>query len=277
MIFTDQFFHADPHPGNFFVLDGHKIAFVDFGAVEHISSRHKMIIRNLVRAIIRRDIPRILESLEQMGMISSKADKENIENMITLRYDKLANLKIDSYKNLNFKDFNNLEDLKSLDLRLGEILTYFQIPRNLLLLARTVSLLSGLAVDLEPNVNIFQIAWPYVKDFVFSSESNLRTFLQENAGIFARNVVSFPEHALKTMDTMNSGKLKVTIKDFNKDLKKLYRLGHQFICTLFILTFMTFALVLYINDKPELVRYCLYTAGFFCFILVISLFKNRKF
>ena len=75
MIFEDQFFHADPHPGNFFVLPGHRIAFVDFGAVEYISSRNRLIIKNLAKAIVKRDIPRIMDSLEQMGMLSKKADK----------------------------------------------------------------------------------------------------------------------------------------------------------------------------------------------------------
>jgi len=30
MIMIDGLFHADPHPGNFFILPGGRIAFVDF-------------------------------------------------------------------------------------------------------------------------------------------------------------------------------------------------------------------------------------------------------
>ena len=30
MILIDGLFHADPHPGNFFILPGERIAFIDF-------------------------------------------------------------------------------------------------------------------------------------------------------------------------------------------------------------------------------------------------------
>ncbi len=276
MIFTDQFFHADPHPGNFFVLPGHKIAFVDFGAVEKVSTRIKLNIRTLVRAIISRDIPKIVENLDSLGMISRKADLEQIENMIAYRYDKLANLKIDSYKDLNFRDFNELEDLKALDLKLSEILHYYQMPNNLLLLGRTITLLSGLAVDLNPKVNIFQIAWPYIKDFIFGAEKSFKELVNDNAMPFARNAVALPEYALKTMNTINSGKIKVTLKDFTKDVKKIYRLGHQFIYTLFVIAFLAFGMVFFLNEKIEFAKYCSYAAGAFAFFLLVSFYKNRR-
>jgi predicted unusual protein kinase regulating ubiquinone biosynthesis (AarF/ABC1/UbiB family) len=277
MIFNDQFFHADPHPGNFFVLPGHKIAFVDFGAVETVSTRIKLIIRNLARSIITKDIPKIVENLDELGMISRKADYEQIENMIAYRYDKLSNLKIESYKDLNFRDFNELEDLKALDLRLSEIMHYYQIPNNLLLLGRTITLLSGLAVDLNPRLNLFQIAWPYLKDFVFGSDKSIPEFINENALPFIKSTVSLPEYALKTMNTINSGKIKVTLKDFTKDVKKIYRLGHQIIYTLFIIAFLAFGIVFFLNNKVQFAKYCAYAAGAFSFFLVISFHRNRKF
>ena len=276
MIFTDQFFHADPHPGNFFVLPDHKIAFVDFGAVETISLKNKNTIRNLARAIITRDIEKIVESIEQIGVISKKADIEDIENMITIRYDKLANLRIQSYKDLNFKDFNNIKDLKTLDLRLTEILHYFQIPHNYLLLGRTITLLSGLAVDLNPKVNIFQIAWPFIKGFIFGADRSLSEIVHENAYTFAKNSLALPEYALKTMNTINTGKIKVSIKDFSKDVRKVYRLGHQFIYAFFTIAFLAFGTVFYLNNKLDFAKYAVYTAGAFGFFLLISFWRNRK-
>jgi predicted unusual protein kinase regulating ubiquinone biosynthesis (AarF/ABC1/UbiB family) len=277
MIFEYQYYHADPHPGNFFVLPGHKIAFVDFGAVETISNKTRTIIKNLTRAIIHRDIPRIMEAIEKMGGFSKNADREDIENMISYRYDKLANLRIESYKDLNFKDFNDLEDLKALDLRLSEILNYFQIPHNMLLLGRTITLLSGLAVDLNPKVNIFQTAWPYLKDFFFGTQETVRSVITEDIIPLAKNITKVPGYALKTMDNINNGKVKITVKDFYKSTKKIYRLGHQLIYTLFTIAFLAFSATFHLHKDVKLSKYSLYAAGICAFFLIISMFKNRRF
>lgn len=37
MIMVDGIFHADPHPGNFFILQGERIAFIDFGMIGRVS------------------------------------------------------------------------------------------------------------------------------------------------------------------------------------------------------------------------------------------------
>jgi ubiquinone biosynthesis protein len=41
MIVEDGFFHADPHPGNVFYLEGNRIAFIDFGMVGRLSERRR--------------------------------------------------------------------------------------------------------------------------------------------------------------------------------------------------------------------------------------------
>ena len=43
MIFRDGVFHADPHPGNFLLLPGHRIGILDFGDVGYITAAVKML------------------------------------------------------------------------------------------------------------------------------------------------------------------------------------------------------------------------------------------
>ena len=40
MVFEDGFFHADPHPGNFFIEDGGRIGLIDFGMVGSLDAPH---------------------------------------------------------------------------------------------------------------------------------------------------------------------------------------------------------------------------------------------
>jgi ubiquinone biosynthesis protein len=51
-LFRDEFFHADLHPGNIFVLPGNVIGYVDFGIAAQLSTNFKSSIQDYVRYLI---------------------------------------------------------------------------------------------------------------------------------------------------------------------------------------------------------------------------------
>jgi ubiquinone biosynthesis protein len=55
MIMMDGLFHADPHPGNFFILPGERIAFIDFGMIGRVSEVRRRQIINLLQALLQND------------------------------------------------------------------------------------------------------------------------------------------------------------------------------------------------------------------------------
>ncbi len=64
------FFHGDPHPGNFLVVDGTggpHLAILDFGCVQELSPERRRAWAQLVLAGVSRDVPRTLALLEQLG------------------------------------------------------------------------------------------------------------------------------------------------------------------------------------------------------------------
>ncbi|MDD2926918.1 AarF/UbiB family protein, partial [Rhodoferax sp.] len=54
MIVEDGLFHADPHPGNVFYLEGNRIAFIDFGMVGRLSQRRREELLNLLLGLVER-------------------------------------------------------------------------------------------------------------------------------------------------------------------------------------------------------------------------------
>jgi ubiquinone biosynthesis protein len=48
-------FHADPHPGNFFILSGERIAFIDFGMIGRVSEVRRQQITKLLQALLQND------------------------------------------------------------------------------------------------------------------------------------------------------------------------------------------------------------------------------
>ncbi len=55
MIIMDGLFHADPHPGNFFILPGERIAFIDFGMIGRVSEVRRQEIMKLLQALLQND------------------------------------------------------------------------------------------------------------------------------------------------------------------------------------------------------------------------------
>jgi ubiquinone biosynthesis protein len=55
MILIDGLFHADPHPGNFFILPGERIAFIDFGMMGRVSEVRRRQLMTLLQALLDND------------------------------------------------------------------------------------------------------------------------------------------------------------------------------------------------------------------------------
>jgi ubiquinone biosynthesis protein len=55
MIMMDGLFHADPHPGNFFILPGERIAFIDFGMIGRVSELRRRQIIKLLQSLLQDD------------------------------------------------------------------------------------------------------------------------------------------------------------------------------------------------------------------------------
>jgi predicted unusual protein kinase regulating ubiquinone biosynthesis (AarF/ABC1/UbiB family) len=159
MIFVHGFFHCDPHPGNIFVREGPTVVFVDFGMVQAIADSTRRNLRRYARAIVENDAAAIVEALEKMGFLIEGAD-----------YGAIADVTqdlIDKYR------YSTPEELKSLTVdQIGEeinnirsVINNFQVPNYFILLIRTIGMLNGMAYRLSPEVNIIEIAKPYIKEF----------------------------------------------------------------------------------------------------------------
>ena len=55
MIMVDGLFHADPHPGNFFILPGERLAFIDFGMIGRVSEVRRRQIIKLMQSMLEAD------------------------------------------------------------------------------------------------------------------------------------------------------------------------------------------------------------------------------
>jgi ubiquinone biosynthesis protein len=74
-ILEHGFFHADPHPGNVFVLPDGRVCFHDFGIVGRLSAREREHLRELFLAAITRDPQWLADTYLAMGGVSPETDR----------------------------------------------------------------------------------------------------------------------------------------------------------------------------------------------------------
>jgi predicted unusual protein kinase regulating ubiquinone biosynthesis (AarF/ABC1/UbiB family) len=165
-IFADGVFHADPHPGNLFVVDepgaadGPRILFVDFGLSKRLSPELRQDLRLGIYAILKSDPDAFVERMDAMGMIAAGAHR-GVREAVASMFDRIRSrgggLGMSGSALLELKD-----EAKQL---LAET-PGLQLPNDLLLYARTLTYLFALGRDLDPNVDLFRLSTPYLLRFL---------------------------------------------------------------------------------------------------------------
>ena len=160
-IFSDGVYHADPHPGNILVRKDAtgevSIVFIDFGAVAEVSPKMRRGIVDLIQAGIARDTPRVVQAMKEMGFIARGADAAIFDKVIDFMHQKFqeeVQLESFSLKDVKFdpqKSIENLADLRRMDVSIRDLADHFHVPKEWILLERTVLLLMGLCTDLDPD------------------------------------------------------------------------------------------------------------------------------
>jgi ubiquinone biosynthesis protein len=166
-VFVDGIFHADPHPGNLFVLDEPdaarrpRVLFVDFGLSRRLTEELRGELRRGVYALLSGDPQAFLEGMERMHMIAAGA-RAGVEGAVTAMFERIRSeasspLALGGDRVLALKDEAKL---------LLETTPGLQLPTDLLLYAKTLSYLFGLGTLLAPEVDLMRLSVPYLLRFL---------------------------------------------------------------------------------------------------------------
>jgi ubiquinone biosynthesis protein len=147
------FFHADPHPGNFFVQPDGSIAVVDFGMVGRVteSVRHHLLRAGL--AATEQDPESLAEELFALGVAGRRADREAfVRDLDHL----LARYQGRSIRELSAAAVTR--ELSAIAFR-----HRLQLPGELALLMRVMAMSEGLGLTVDPGFRYFEVAAPIIR------------------------------------------------------------------------------------------------------------------
>jgi len=228
-IFEDGFFHADPHPGNLFVtpLDGTdedgnrdwKLTFIDFGMVGRVPENLRAGLREAIIAIGTQDGARLVQSFKTLDVLLPSADLKLIE---------MASMQVfDRFGGMSMSDLRGIDhaEMMSFALQFRELMLNlpFQLPENLLLLGRSVAILSGMCTGLEPEFNVWTSIAPYASKLISDEGgSGVQTFLTEATKIF-QVLIGLPGRTDRVLTTIERGELTVQTPMLDLRVRRLER------------------------------------------------------
>lgn len=260
-IFTDGVYHADPHPGNLLVrASDHdmQVVFLDFGAVAEISPQMRQGIIELIQGALARDTARIVRAMKQMGFIARGADDRIFDRVVEYfhgRFQEQISLDSLSLKDIKFdpqKGLENLADLRRMDISLRELSSNFHVPKEWILLERTLLLLMGLCTALDPQMNPMTVIRPYLERFVLGEEGDWSTFAVESAKDLVLSMAALPSDIRKMVQSARDGELSVRFHNLERSTRAMVRLGHQAITAAVGIAAASIAIVL--EGRGELER-----------------------
>jgi predicted unusual protein kinase regulating ubiquinone biosynthesis (AarF/ABC1/UbiB family) len=285
-IFTDGVYHADPHPGNLLVRRGAagdlEVVFLDFGAVAEVSPQMRQGIVELIQGALTRDTPRIVKSMKQMGFIARGADDRVFDRVIEYFHDRFQEqISLDSLslKDIKFdpqKGLENLADLRRMDISLRELSANFHVPKEWILLERTLLLLMGLCTALDPQMNPMTVVRPYMERFVLGDEADWQGFAVETAKDLMLSLTALPADIRKLMQSAREGDLAFRLHNLERPTRALVKVGHQGILVAIGIAGASFALVLEGRGDLERAEWAWWTARVAGVLLAWSWWTGRN-
>ncbi len=151
------YFHADPHPGNMFALEGKTgdlghLAYVDFGMMDSISDEDRLILTGAVVHLINKDFENLARDFRNLGFLNKKKD---LTNIVPVLEEVLGGTLGDKVETFNFKEITDKFSELMFDYP-------FRVPARFALIIRAVVSQEGLALRLDPEFKIIAVAYPYV-------------------------------------------------------------------------------------------------------------------
>ncbi len=203
-IFYHGFFHADPHPGNIFVLPRNTICLIDFGMMGSIDRQTRERFVDLIDSVVSRRASRTVQVLLQLTDWETEPKPRELERDITEFMD------LHLYKPLSEIEVGPLLN------HMLELASHHQlrIPPELFIMLKALSTVEGVARMLNPDFDTIAKAEPFIRQIKLARISPKRLgqdiwSMVSQLFVFAND---FPRDLLEITRTLRQKKLTITLE-----------------------------------------------------------------
>jgi ubiquinone biosynthesis protein len=204
MIFRDGFYHADPHPGNIFVLPGGRLGLLDCGKVGRVDEQTRDDFLTIVTAFLTRDVDGLTDELIRLCDVPLDLDRK-------------------AYR-ADVADFvGEFGDVSMAQLNLGAAFEsmfaiirrhHLTVPARVNMLLLVVVQIEGTARGLDPQFNIVNALKGHGADLVrrrFGPQRLQRQALR-SAQDWSRLLNALPREVLGLLERTQRGELQIHVQ-----------------------------------------------------------------
>ena len=202
-VMTCGFFHADPHPGNIFVMDDMRLAYIDFGMVGLIDDKTLGQLNQLILAATDKNVDKIIRILADMDAISKSSNDEGLKRdllyLVHYYFDiPFDRLRISEVLDEAFRFMRNHR---------------VSLPSQLVILGKTMITLEGTSRGLYKEFSAETIASSYIRYYkhekldIRRNVNNLKSGFDE----YYFDLVSVPGQLKNIISILEKNELKLDI------------------------------------------------------------------
>jgi len=200
-IFIDGFFHADPHPGNLFILPDNAAAFVDFGIVGRLDEDTRDVVVNLLIAVSTKNMNGVLNSLEMIGVF---VEEESVRDF---RHD-ISDF-VERFYDIPLKQI----EISTILPQAVELMTRhkLKIPPQFHVMIKAIVTMDGVARQLDPDFNTIAYTRPFVERLVRERHDPKRIY--KNVALYSSELLDIlkviPKDTYEILKKIKTGTLKI--------------------------------------------------------------------
>jgi ubiquinone biosynthesis protein len=206
-LFVDGLFHADPHPGNCFILPDNRLALIDFGSVGQISYAMRETLVVLVLSVGMRDADAVARLLYRVGIPEDRVSLHRLRDACASLF---AEYLRDRTTIANVEAAQLLKELFDLAARFR-----VRIPSEYALVGRASVTVEGVIRQLDPQLEVLDQAKPIIRKLIEEQftlpdfgDSTVKNLLR------ARDVVrELPITLSQILMDLENGKLRVQVEN----------------------------------------------------------------
>ncbi len=200
-VFEHGFFHADPHPGNIFVLPNNVIAPIDYGMMGSLDEELMEAAGNLLAGIVKKDVNKIIRVISDVGIMENELDIRGLKLDLTDFIDRYYQIPLSQL------------DMGQIINELIEIVRKHRIrlPADLTLMAKAMVTEEGVGRSLDPEFDMITMAKPYVEK-IMTRKLDPRRNLKEFASTlddFNRLIKILPAEIRAIVTKIKKGELNI--------------------------------------------------------------------
>ena len=245
MILRHGFFHADPHPGNIFILPGNVVAFIDFGMVGALTPRDMNFLADFAIGFARRDSDLMSRALLVL------CGKKFFEHREELKFE--IHQMMMQYTGIPIETINFAGAIQNC---VAIIVKYkLQIPSGIFMLIKALATLEKFATSLDPSLALAPVIVPYAKEVVKGKYSPRRiaSEIYDTLNNYVSFIRDFPNDVSEILYKLKEGKIKhdVILDDNTLFIKTIRMVSRRIAYVIMLIGLFIGSIVLIVFDRDN--------------------------